>query len=86
VTVSRVDNMATCWRSGTRGTCQCVEQSCVRVTSTSRTPTMSRSFTTDLRQTLGKVFLSELKVLLSKPQPTYCLCLYVINRYFIDKL
>jgi len=47
VTESRVDNMATCWRSWTRGTCQCVlevELSYVRLTSSFHNQTTFTSF------------------------------------------
>jgi len=66
--MSRVDNMATCWRSGTRGTCQCVlevELSYVKVTSTSHTQITSRSFALKLPpkiSSFSEIFLSELKV------------------------
>ena len=65
VTESRVDNMATCWRSWTRETCQCVlevELSYVKLTSSFHNPIMSRLF--KLQGTANKVFSWKWKVYL----------------------
>ena len=61
VTVSHVDNMATCWRSWTRGTCQYVvevELSYVKVMSASRSRTMYRLCQWK-RQSSDLIFLSK---------------------------
>jgi len=85
VTKSRVlDNMATCWRSGTRGTCLCVLDVNVKLTYLFHTQTTFRSFRCrHLQLTISWFTIFwELKVDNNNCFVPDKLCNYIITEYF----